>query len=212
MLINEIPHPGAPVKPYTHQEYPKALDPPAVIVTSRDHELQLRAMWGMPLTYDGDLKGDAHRESYFMRQVYPKQMQPPQVKVDSAEEERRQLAAWRMGSQDPVARQTWPQWRFHAEQGGKLVHSDDESAALGADWFQTPGEAIESARGQVVHPKERAIRAEAATGEQSERADLYRKLDANYVRYSKHWSTERLRQALGLKAEPAEAAAETKAA
>lgn len=191
MIVSELPiHNGQVHKPYTHQEYPKALTPPKVKVLNRDQELQLRAQWGQPLPYDGDAKGEAHRESYFQRQAYPKDMQPPQVTVDNAEQERRQLAAWRMGGEDPIDRQTWPQWRFHLEKKPVLVNSEAEAVALGDGWYDTMDAALTEARRQPLP------RLGAAEDEQIERERLFRKAAESFVKVDKRWTTDRLRQAV----------------
>lgn len=191
-IVSELPGAIKPNKPYMFRPYPKALTPPAVIVETRDREMELRAEWGTPLPYDGDASAESHRESYFLRQKYPKKMVPPQILVDSAEEERRVLASWQVGGADPVENQKWPQWRFHAEQTPVVVNDAAEAAALGAGWYLTPAEAVEVAQTQRnFHGA-----SHSPVDEETERAALFRTAEENFVQVKRNWSTAKLREAV----------------
>lgn len=184
-----------PKESYEHQEYPKALYPPKVSITSADHELEMRAQWGTPLPYGGDAAAFRHQESYFTRQTYPKLMQPPHIEVNSPEEERRVLASWKMSGADPVEKAQWPKWRFHATEDAKLVQSEDEASKLGPGWYATIREALAEERDK------QAIRAQANSPEvqateEEERATLYKVAAENFIKVDKRWATDKLRKAV----------------
>jgi hypothetical protein len=99
-----------------------------------------------------------------------------------------------MRSENPVERQKFPQWRFHAgEKKPVMVNSDAESAALGSDWYANIEDAFAATRAKAAVFQ--APKAEA-TEEQDERATLYREAAENFIKVDKRWTTERLREAV----------------
>ena len=162
---------------YKYREFPKALDPPPVTVTDAPQERTLRSRWNQPLPWgDKDMV-----EAYYGEQEYPKEMLPPQVVVNSPEEEESMLASWH----GKTGRVNYPRWMFHAEREAVLVRSHDDQVALGAGWFPTVKEAIESAQAAVRVSKN-----------PSEREDLMNRAHQLGIEFKPQWSTDRLRDAV----------------
>lgn len=159
--------PGYPTwkRPEFH-EYPKALTPPTVTVSSEMEERRLRSRWNQPLPYLENPE-KVMIEKYYAEQVYPKQMQPPQVIVNSPEEESGILAGWqRSPDAQSAASDPYPKFLFHPFKPAQMVRNKADEDRLGPGWFPTIAEAVEAAQPvsapEVLQPQPQDAKAKEA--------------------------------------------------
>lgn len=173
---------------YDFQPYPRALTPPAVIISNVDEEKRFRRTFNQSLPWNPtEAHGRMYIEQYWSVQQYPKEMQPAQVIVRSIQEEEAVLAGWRAGpsstgGEGPI----YPRWMFHPKQQAQLVSSAGAENALGKGWFPTPGEAISAAKGETLVKPEAEL----------DRDELLAEADRRGLRINRQWPLDRLRDAV----------------
>lgn len=123
---------------YQYQEYPKALDPPKVLIRTEGEERTFRLRQSQPLPWSETPTVNG----YYATRVYPFEMWPTQIVVHSKSEEDAKLAEWNLQTPEQLI---YPRWLFHPMEQPKMVRGATEEEALGSGWYPTIKEATDAA-------------------------------------------------------------------
>lgn len=176
---------------HVYKPYPKALNPPSVIVRSVEEERRFRTVFGMPLPWNAAQPDQReYMSDYFSSQDYPKKMVPPQIIVQSADEEIAVKAGWR--SHDEEADQTvlYPRWLFHDTEAPVMVQSVEQEESLGEGWYPSMG-ALREAMANRSDPGEQTIEEALSKDKLLDKA-----IKMGIKGVDKRWSEDRLRNAI----------------